>query len=314
MAGRRAIGRRALASSALLLGGAALLEWQSLRGRFDHRKPAATSVHPRYAASRDAIASRSLSGVSDEAGAALVHIGHSTHLIVAGGLRILTDPWFSDPAFGALSHERPPAARPSELGPLDVILVSHDHADHADLRAMDQMDKRALVLVATPDLRARVRRLGYRQVDVLSTWEAGRERGVTFTAVPAQHDIHEIGFVIEGGGKSVYFAGDTRLHPELAAIAERFHPDMAILPVDGTRLTGGALHVMTPEDAVTAARTLGSRVVVPSHAEAIFTDAVASTLLASTVAGAREQFARAMGAALPGVRCVVPGPGTIVLA
>ena len=244
--------------------------------------------------------------------ASIVHVGHSTHLLSIGGLRLLTDPWFFDPAFGALAHERPPAVRPHELGRLDVILVTHDHADHADARAMDQMDKRAAVIAPTKELAARIRNLGYREVSVLAPWEELKLEDVTITAVPALHDIYEIGFVVRGGGVSVYFAGDSRLHPDLPAIAERFAPDVSILPCDGTRLAGGELHVMTPEDAVTAARTLKSKLVLPSHAEAVFSDPLVAHVLASTVARARFVFGEAMGRALPGVRCVVPEPGELV--
>ncbi len=128
--------------------------------------------------------------------------------------------------------------------------------------------------------------------------------------MPAVHDVYEVGYVVSGGGKSVYFAGDTKLIPdEFRAIAERMKPDAAILPVDGTRLTGGALHVMTPEDAVEAARILKSPLVMPSHAEAVFSDPIAAHVLASTVAGAGAKFGAAMAKALPTMRCVVPSAG-----
>jgi L-ascorbate metabolism protein UlaG (beta-lactamase superfamily) len=309
---RGRIGRRGLllAGAAATLGGAALLEYESFQGRFDHRRSAGASGARRYAAALDTLDRAGKEGV---ARASVVHLGHSTHLLAVNGLRLLTDPWFHDPAFGALAHEVPPAVLPSELGRLDVVLVTHDHADHADTRAMDQMDKRAKVIVATAELAARIRHLGYREVTVLAAWEeAILADGVTVTAVPGLHDIYEIGFVVKGGGISMYFAGDTRLHPDIPAIAERFAPDVSILPCDGTRLAGGALHVMTPEDAVVAARALKSRLVVPSHAEAVFSDPIAGHLLASTVARARFAFAEAMGRALPGVRCVVPGPGELV--
>jgi L-ascorbate metabolism protein UlaG (beta-lactamase superfamily) len=177
---------------------------------------------------------------------------------------------------------------------------------------MDQMDKRASVIVATNELAVRTRKLGYREVVVLAPWEEHAVRGVKITAVPALHDIYEIGYVVQGGGVSVYFAGDSRLHPSLPAIAERFAPDVSILSCDGTRLAGGELHVMTPDDAVAAARTLRSRLVLPSHAEAVFSDPLAARLLASTVDRARLVFGEQMGRALPGVRCVVPAPGELV--
>lgn len=311
---RRGIGRRGLLAGAALasLGSAAaLLETLSLNSRFDHRAPPAPSAAGRgaYASSIAEIEALEKVASARPARASLVHVGHSTHLLSIGGLRILTDPWFFDPAFGALTHERPPAVGPSALGRLDVILITHDHADHVDARAMDQMDKRAIVIVSTSDLAARIRHLGYREVSVLAPWEERRIGSCTIAAVPAQHDIYEIGFVVRGSDTSVYFAGDTRLHPDLPAIAERFAPEVSILPVDGTRLSGGALHVMTPEDAVTAARTLKSRLVIPSHAEAAFSDPLVAHFLASTIAGAPALFARAMASALPEVRCVVPLAG-----
>lgn len=297
-----------------MLGTGAFLEIASLRGRFDHRR--AAGARPEGAKTyADALTQLDLSGPDDARAlreGAVVHVGHSTHLMCVGGLRLLTDPWFHDPAFGALVHEHPPAVLPSGIGRLDVILITHDHADHADIRALDQLDKRAIVIVATSDLAARVRQLGYREAVVLAPWEERKIGQVTITAVPALHDIYEIGFVVKSARTSMYFAGDTRLFPDLAAIAERFSPEVSILPVDGTRLVGGSLHVMTPEDAVTAARTLKSRLVIPSHAEAVFSDPLVANVLASTVARARFLFGEAMGRSLPGVRCVVPASGELI--
>ena len=307
--GARISRRGILAGAAAVLGTGAFVEYESFSGRFDHRRSPGTSGESRYG---DSMAALDRAGTAGVARGSIVHVGHSTHLLCIGGLRLLTDPWFYDPAFGALAHELPPAVLARDVGRLDVILVTHDHADHADARAMDEMDKRALVIVATDALAARARNLGYREVLVLAPWEAHRVEDVTITAVPGLHDIYEIGYVVQGGGTSVYFAGDSRLHPALPAIAERFEPVVSILSCDGTRLTGGDLHVMTPEDAVTAARTLRSKLVLPSHAEAVFSDPIASHLLASTVARARFLFREQMTRALPGVRCVVPVPGELV--
>lgn len=303
--------RPTLVSRRALLGGAAAgvvatgLEWMSLRGHFDHRyaPSAAASAKKRFdAALRSAAAGKS----------GVIHVGHSTHLLTLDGMRLLTDPWFYDPAFGALSHDVTPAVPPSELGDLDAVLVTHDHADHADLRAIDEMDKRAAMLVATPALAARVRALGFTDVAVLAPWETREIGKVRVTAVPALHDVYEIGFVVEGRDRIVYFAGDTQLHPDLPAIAERFRPDFAILPVDGTRLAGSSMRAMTPEDAVEATRMLGTPAVMPSHAEARFTDPLAGSLLASTVLNARDRFVERMAAELPGVRCHVPSSGEFV--
>jgi L-ascorbate metabolism protein UlaG (beta-lactamase superfamily) len=149
-------------------------------------------------------------------------------------------------------------------------------------------------------------------VSVLAPWEKRRIGGATVTAVPGLHDIYEVGYVLRGGERSVYFAGDTRLHPDLPAIAERLAPDVAILPVDGTRLAGGNLHVMTPADAVEAAKILKVKTVIPSHAEAEFSDPIAEHILASTVDRARFVFGEEAARNLAGVRCVVPQAGELV--
>jgi L-ascorbate metabolism protein UlaG (beta-lactamase superfamily) len=293
------IGRRALLAGGGTLLGAATLEAASLRGTFDHRSAEATATEAWSA---------SLAALGD---ASVLHVGHSTHLVCMAGVRMLTDPWFYDPAFGALSHAVGPAVMPDAIGELDAILVSHDHPDHADLRAMDRLDKRATVLVATRDLEARLRGRGFSNVHVLVPNDAVTIGAVTITATEAVHDVTEIGFAIEHT-QCMYFAGDTRLFDGMAAIGERFHPRLAILPVDGTRIAGAALAVMTPNDAVVAATRLGARAVMSSHADAYFSDRLAGTFLATTVDGANARFAAAMARALPHVPCVTPRPGEMI--
>jgi len=292
-------------AAALAIGGAGFLEAQSFDGRYDHRSWPGASGADRFARSRAALA-------GSEGDGALVHVGHSTHLISIAHVTFLTDPWFYDPAFGALAHVRGPAVAPEDVGALDVVLVTHDHADHADMRALDRLDKRARAIVATADLASRMRALGFADVAVLPPWEELRVGAASVTAVPALHDVYEIGFVLRGAGRCVYFAGDSRLHPDLPAIAERFSPTAAILPVDGTRIRTGGRHVMTPDDAVSAARTLGVSLAIPSHAEARFSDPLAATFLASTIEGASALFRDRMSRSLPAVGCAVPASGELV--
>ncbi len=305
---------RPLARRALLVGAASLgigaLEYGSLSGRFDHRRRPGSQDHA--SALRYAAALAELEADATAAAGSIVQVGHSTHLIAVGAARMLTDPWFGDPAFGAMSHTSGPATSPDEIGRLDAILVSHDHADHLDPPAVDRLDKRALALVGTDAIAARMKGLGFSRTEVLTPWATIDVGGARVTAVPAEHDIYEIGFVVEGAGHRVYFAGDTRLFDGIDEIAERLAPTMAILPVDGTRLIGGDLHVMTPDDAVQAVRKLKVPAAMPSHADAEFTDPLVDYVLASTVADAPAKFASAMASALPAVRCHLPRAGELL--
>ena len=78
--------RRALLALGAAGAGAAVLETLSLRGHFDNRKRLPPTALDRYRASLDEVAR------GGEAEASIVHIGHSTHLLCLGGLRVLTDP------------------------------------------------------------------------------------------------------------------------------------------------------------------------------------------------------------------------------
>lgn len=285
----------------------AAFEVGSLRGWFDHGRNVAALDAPVDAGARFAA---SMQRGQSEAG--VIHLAHSTHVICLDGARFMTDPWFYDPAFGALEHTVAPPVLAEESGALTAILISHDHPDHADFRAIDRMDKRALVVCATAGLAERARSAGFAAAHVLALWETITIAGVAITAVPAEHDAYEIGYVLVGKDKSVYFAGDTRLQNGMAAVAERFRLDLAILPVDGTRVKTSQLWVMTPDDALIATRTLAPRAVMPSHAEARFCDPLVAHVLAREISGSAGKYAALVRAALPALPCHLPEPGDFV--
>lgn len=63
-------------------------------------------------------------------------LGHASVLVEIDGSRILTDPMFSrraSPAdFAGPRRLHPVPVPPSDLPPLDAVLISHDHYDHLD--------------------------------------------------------------------------------------------------------------------------------------------------------------------------------------
>ena len=71
-------------------------------------------------------------------------VGGPTTVLDLGGLRIVSDPTFDAPGpHGYLTKTVGPAVAEDQLGPLDLVLVSHDnHPDNLDDRG------RALALAA----------------------------------------------------------------------------------------------------------------------------------------------------------------------
>jgi len=70
-------------------------------------------------------------------------IGHSTVLVQAAGLNILTDPIWSERAspfpFVGPRRVRAPGVRFEDLPRIDLVLVSHNHYDHLDLPTLRRL-------------------------------------------------------------------------------------------------------------------------------------------------------------------------------
>jgi len=191
-------------------------------------------------------------------------LGHATVLIELGPVRVLTDPLLR----GRVAHLRrhaPPVDPPREL---DAVLLSHLHRDHTDGPSLRRLPD---VPVVVPAGAARtVRRLGPTTVVELRAGDVHAIGDVTITAVPAEHDgrrsplhtpVEALGFVLERGGRRIYFAGDTDLFDGMAELRPL---DVALLPVWGWGTSLGAGH-MDPEVAARAAALLAPRVAVPIH-------------------------------------------------
>ena len=188
-------------------------------------------------------------------------IGHCTVLIeTADGLHILTDPFFGiwhNPFYGRFT---PPARTRQELLDVDMVLVSHNHFDHADARFLHMLPDTTPVVV--PRLAARFTRLlGARYTIGLRTWESCTLGGAKITAVPAIHLAIANGYVIEADGQTLYFAGDTRYGKFLAEIGRRFRPQVAMLPVSTYRIA----MTLSERETIQAAIDLQVEALIPIH-------------------------------------------------
>jgi L-ascorbate metabolism protein UlaG (beta-lactamase superfamily) len=196
----------------------------------------------------------------------LFHVGNSTHLIELGGVRVLTDPWVSEPADHVLGHRIPPAPLPTDPA---LVLITHQHGDHLDPAALALIDRRATVVCPPCNGVDRVQALGFAQVRLVNPGEVFELCGLTIAVVRGRHSVPEVCFRLSLPGApqhAVFFGGDTMRTPEIDELACAHPTPFVILPGERSSLLGRR-YVMTPPESVELAELFRAEVAVLSHHE-----------------------------------------------
>jgi L-ascorbate metabolism protein UlaG (beta-lactamase superfamily) len=240
-------------------------------------------------------------------------LGHSTVVLDLDGMRVLTDPLLRPHA--GLLRRLAPRPDPASWSRPDVVLLSHLHHDHAELRSLRML--RGAALMSAPANVAWLRRRKLTHTAPLGDVWTPVGSGVQIRQVPAEHRSRPMphrpndanGQLVRGPSGTVWIAGDTGLYPEMAAIpAMAGGPiDVALLPVWGwgPRLSAGHL---SPESAATAVAMSGARFALPVHWGTLH-----PPFFTHFARGWLEQpgrrFADAIAVQAPGCTAVVLAPG-----
>ena len=180
----------------------------------------------------------------------LTFLGHGTLMLTFKDTVLHVDPYGKVADYAALPRA-------------DLVLLTHDHADH--------LDQAALALVRTPVTDIVLPPVCADRVQgglILKNGETRTVRGITVTAVPAYNLVHHRdngqpfhprgagnGYLLDFGDTRLYVAGDTENTPEMAALKD---VDIAFLPMN-------LPYTMTPEMVADAARSFRPRILYPYH-------------------------------------------------
>lgn len=181
------------------------------------------------------------------------------HCIKHGSLSInVGNKWiYIDP----VTDKVPPATDYSTMPKADYILVTHEHPDHLDAKAIEQLTKEGTVLIANP----RSCEILGGKGDVMKNGDTKKAADFTVDAVPAynisanKQQFHpkgrDNGYILTIEGLRIYIAGDTEPIPEMIDIKDI---DIALLPCN-------LPFTMTPEQLAEAAKTIRPKVLFPYH-------------------------------------------------
>ena len=183
--------------------------------------------------------------------------GHGTFSLDVDGTKVVIDPFFAG--------NNPSAKTAVSDIPADFILQTHGHADHiADTVPLAQ--RTGALVIANFEIHTWLNAQGVENTHPMNTggWYTFPFGNVKMT--PALHSSSlpdgsyggdPGGFVVEAGGKRVYFAGDTALFFDMALIGT-MGLDLAVLPI-------GDNFTMGPYDALLALGYLKPKMVIPGH-------------------------------------------------
>jgi L-ascorbate metabolism protein UlaG (beta-lactamase superfamily) len=190
-------------------------------------------------------------------------IGHASLMFKYGGKTIHIDPTSMVGDY-------------SKLPKADIVFITHEHFDHFDAKALEQISTDKITVVSTPTVAKQCKNCIVMQNGDINTIE-----GLPVEAVPAYNIIHERskgmpfhpkgvgnGYVITFGDLRVYIAGDTENVPEMKALK---NIDIAFLPMN-------LPYTMTPEMVADATKAFNPKILYPYHFSETDTSRIADLL------------------------------------
>ncbi|SDN24373.1 L-ascorbate metabolism protein UlaG, beta-lactamase superfamily [Desulfonauticus submarinus] len=184
--------------------------------------------------------------------------GHANFEIITPNLNILIDPWF----------EGNPAAKIGfkDLKKVDLVLVTHDHADHLG-QAIEICKHFKAHLGTIVEIANACASQGVPTEQILNGigFNIGgtvKFKDIQITMTQAFHSSEKgnpVGFIVQlENGYTIYHAGDTGIFNSMNIWGELYNIDLALLPIGGT-------FTMDPKQAAYACKMLKCKNVIPMH-------------------------------------------------
>lgn len=220
--------------------------------------------------------------VLEEGKMAFWWLGQSGYVIKIGKTVVYLDAFLSE----RTDRNFAPLLKPQEVANADIILGTHDHADHIDRGVWHRLS------ISSPNAKFIVPKLLIESLskdlnipeDRFSGLDDGisvSEAGLKITGIASAHEFLNqdsktgsypyLGYIIGGNGCNLYHSGDTCLYEGIYSKLRKYgNLDVMFIPINGrdaVRYNRNCIGNMTYQEAVDLAGNLKPRLVVPGHYE-----------------------------------------------
>lgn len=206
-------------------------------------------------------------------------LGHSSVAFKLSGVSVLIDPVFTSasPFKYAVRRFQPSPLNYKNIHTLDLLILSHDHYDHLDARALKHLGTIASRIVVPLGVKKNLISLNIEDNKITEhNWgDQVIFKELTLTCCPAQHfsgrglfDRNRslwCSWLIESPLTNIYFSGDSGYAPHFKEIGKLFNKiDLAFMENGQYHRLWKSVH-MLPEESVQACLDLGAKTMIPIH-------------------------------------------------
>ncbi len=203
-------------------------------------------------------------------------LGQHSFIVKLGATILLIDPFLAEME----GRNVPPLFAPEDAASVQLVCLTHDHADHICPVAVSGLAKETkAVFVAPKACEKRMLELNIpeQHLVLLNDGEDATINNVKINAVKASHEFFDetpegffpyLGYVLEDANKTIYHAGDTLWWEGLQKRLSNWSYDVAFVPINGRdakRYKENIIGNMTFQEAADLLGGLNVKLSVPDH-------------------------------------------------